>query len=64
MKQLSDDYCGPGCRGLCPCPNPPWEWRSNQVPKEKKVRNPQLKWNSALKKKYCADANYHLRLQQ
>ena len=19
-KQLGPDYCGPGCRGLCPCP--------------------------------------------
>ena len=20
MRKLGDDYCGPGCRGLCPCP--------------------------------------------
>ena len=26
--------CRPGCRGLCPCPDPPWEWKQTEKVRE------------------------------
>ena len=37
--------CSKWCQGVCPCPNPPWLWKCNQVIDESKQVDPQMRFN-------------------
>ena len=43
-RQLGPDYCGPGCRGLCPCPM----WHNHKKVDNRSV-DPQMRWQKPLK---------------
>ena len=49
---MSFKPCQRYCNGLCPCPDPPWEWRCKQIPVEIPKRNPQKRWISAMIKRW------------
>lgn len=40
--------CSKYCQGLCPCPDPPWLWKCNHIPKFKVV-DPQMRWRKPLR---------------
>ena len=35
--------CSKVCKGQCPCPEPAWKWKCNQVQSTKEV-DPQMRW--------------------
>ncbi len=47
-KLYAQHMCGPTCQGICPCPDPPWKWKCNQIPKSPKQVDSQMIWQKPL----------------